>query len=51
MCGLDSPGSEYRPVAGCCEHDSKTLDSIKSGEYFDQWIDCQFLTNDSVPWN
>jgi hypothetical protein len=31
-CGLDSSGSGYVQVAGCCDHSTKVLGSIKCGE-------------------
>jgi hypothetical protein len=33
--GLDTSGSEWGPVAGSCEHDNKTSDSIKCGKFLD----------------
>jgi hypothetical protein len=35
MCGLDSSGSGYGPVAACCEHGNDTSGSIKGGEFLD----------------
>jgi hypothetical protein len=34
-CGLDSSGSGWGPVAGCCEYDNEFSISIKSGEFLD----------------
>jgi hypothetical protein len=34
-CGLDSSGSGYVAVAGCCEHGNKPSGSIKGGEFLD----------------
>jgi hypothetical protein len=39
-CGLDSCGSEQRPMAGCCEHDNEPSVSIKGGECLSQLSDC-----------
>jgi hypothetical protein len=33
--GLDASGSEYGPVAGCCEYGNEPSDSIKGGELLD----------------
>jgi hypothetical protein len=33
--GLDSPGSEQRPVLGCCERGNETLGYIKVLELFE----------------
>jgi hypothetical protein len=30
--GLDSYGSDYKPVANSCEHDNEILVSVKAGE-------------------
>jgi hypothetical protein len=30
-CELDSSGSGYGAVAGCCEHDNETSGSIRGG--------------------
>jgi hypothetical protein len=35
--GLDTFGSEYRPVAGSCEHDNEPLGSIKGREFL-EWL-------------
>jgi len=34
-CGLDSSGSGYGPVAGCCEYGNEPPGSIKGGEFLD----------------
>jgi len=34
-CGMDSSGSGYGQVAGCCENSNKALCSIKFGEFLD----------------
>jgi hypothetical protein len=34
-CGLDSPGSGYGPLAGCCEHRNKPSSFITGGEFID----------------
>jgi hypothetical protein len=34
-CGLDSSGSGYGPVAGCCEHGNEPSGSIKVGAFID----------------
>jgi hypothetical protein len=47
MCDLDSSGSEYRSVAGSCEHVDES--PIKGGEFLDQLSDSQRLKKDSVP--
>jgi hypothetical protein len=33
--GLDSCGSEYGPVAACCEHGNEPSDSIKGRKFLD----------------
>jgi hypothetical protein len=37
--GLDSSGSGWRPVAGCCEHGNEPSGSIKGMEFLDQLSD------------
>jgi hypothetical protein len=32
-CALDSSGSRWGPVVGCCEHGNKLYVSIKVGEF------------------
>jgi hypothetical protein len=34
-CGVDSSGSGYGPLAGCCEYRNEPLDSIKGSEFLD----------------
>jgi hypothetical protein len=34
-CGLDSSGSGYVPVTGCCEHGNEPSGSIKGEELID----------------
>jgi hypothetical protein len=34
-CGLDSSGSEQRPLAGSCEHGNEPSGSIKDREFLD----------------
>jgi hypothetical protein len=36
MCGLDSNGSGYDLLPGCCEHGNEPLVSIKARNFFDQ---------------
>jgi len=38
-------------VVGSCEHTSKPLGSIKSGEFLDQLNEYHVLKKDSNPWN
>jgi hypothetical protein len=40
-CGMDSCGSGYRPVAGCCEHGNEL-------KRLEQLNDCQLLKDYSV---
>jgi hypothetical protein len=35
MCVLDASGSEYRPVAVCCENGNETWGSIKGRKILD----------------
>jgi hypothetical protein len=51
MCGLDSTGSGYEPVAGSCEHEIELSSLIKSGEFLDYLSDHYFLDKDSAPWS
>jgi len=34
-CGLDSPSSGWRPIAGSCEHSSEPSGSIKNGSFLE----------------
>jgi len=34
-CGLDTSGSGYGPVVGCCAHGNEHSGSIKGREFFD----------------
>jgi hypothetical protein len=34
-CGVDSSGSEYGPVASCCEHGNEPAGYIKGGEFLE----------------
>jgi hypothetical protein len=34
-CGLDSTGSGWGPVVGCCEHGNEPSGSVRGGEFFD----------------
>jgi hypothetical protein len=38
-CGLDSCGSVYGPVAGCCEHGNEPSVSIKGGRGGVEFLD------------
>jgi len=38
-CGLDSYGSEQRPMAGSCDHCSEPSGSMKGGEFLDKLSD------------
>jgi len=38
-------------VAGCYKHENEPSDSIKGGEFLDQFIDYQLLNKDSAPWS
>jgi hypothetical protein len=40
MCGLDSSGSGWGPVADCCEHGNEPSNSIKGGDFLDWLSDC-----------
>jgi hypothetical protein len=51
VCGLDSSGLEYSPVAGFCEHGSETSGSVKGVELSYKLIVCQLLKEDSVARN
>jgi hypothetical protein len=46
-CGLDSSGSAYWPVVGCCEHGNEPSCSTTCREFLDQLIDYQLLKKDS----
>jgi hypothetical protein len=48
VCGLDSAGSEYGPMAGSCEHDNETSASMKGGEFLDGQVG-YLLKRDSAP--
>jgi hypothetical protein len=50
-CGLDSSGSGYGPVAGCCENGNEPSGSIKGGEFLDSLSDCQLLNKDFALWS
>jgi hypothetical protein len=38
-CGLNSSGSGYGPVEGCCVHGNEPSGSIKGGEFLDSLSD------------
>jgi hypothetical protein len=40
MCGLDSTGTGYGPVAGCCEHGNELSGSTQGGEFLKYVSDC-----------
>jgi hypothetical protein len=43
---LDSAGSGYGPVAGCCEHENEPSGSIKKAGYFlTNWVTISFSNN------
>jgi hypothetical protein len=35
ICGLDSSGSGWQPVANSCEHDNEFSGSVNGGEFLD----------------
>jgi len=37
---VDSSGSGYEPMAGCCEHCNKPLGSIRGKKFRDKVSDC-----------
>jgi hypothetical protein len=46
-CVLDSPGSEWGPVADSCEYDNEPSYSIKGKEFLGQLSHCQLVTKES----
>jgi hypothetical protein len=43
--GLNSTGSEQRPISGSCEHGNESSGSIKDGEFIDYVHYCYVLKN------
>jgi hypothetical protein len=41
--GVNTGGSGYGPMVGCCEHGNKPLGSIQDGEFLDEMSDFQLL--------
>jgi hypothetical protein len=50
-CEVDSSGSEYTPVTGCCEYGNEPSGSTKDEEFLELLSDCQLPKKGSLPKN